>query len=178
MSGRAISTTTSGPMRTPTLTAIRAAEVSRACSSAVQALEHAIESVDKIAAADRPLRTARRHCCKLLRDLPYAIEKLRGIDLRVLVNRIYKPIGVHAEYGRNWWARYENWPHLHFTLKGEQKAAVVRPGAWKSLFFDGEGLWTGRSCFVAHLLRLRVLHPLISGGRVAELPQGGRGAGR
>jgi len=177
MKGRAISTPKFDPTRTPTLAAIRAPEVSRVFGSAVQGLEHDFELVDKTAAADGPLGTAGRHCCELRRNLRDR-EVAGQFNPRVLVNRMYKTVEVNAEYGGNWWARYEDWRRLHFTLKSEQQATVVRPGAWKVLFFDGEGPWTGRSCAVAYLLRVWALHSLMSGDRVAELLQGGRGAGQ
>jgi hypothetical protein len=156
------------PMRGPKRNVDRP---SRAFDSAVQAVTHAISLVEQTAGANGHARTVRRPHWELRRDLPYAIERVPGTDLRIPVNRMYKPVGVHAEYGCNWWANYEDWPHLHFALTDEQQAAVVRPGAWKALFLDGEGPWTSRSCAVAYLARLRALRALVAGDHVAELLQ-------
>lgn len=89
--------------------------------------------------------------------LPYCAHEA-GDDMRILLNRYYKPVGTTSRER----VRYEAYPHLHLSMSGAALSEITHRGSSAGyLFNDGCPPWRSRSDAQSYLERLRRLRDLI-----------------
>jgi hypothetical protein len=136
------------------------ADISRSHASAAAAVHHAITLLEATLAHGKQSIHSGDIFLALRRDLPYVLQPMEKSELRILVNRQYKPVGCNLPDGQKW-VRYEDYPNLHFHLTETQIANVVCPPYQSGLFGDGCPPWYEREDAVAYLERLRKLYELL-----------------
>jgi hypothetical protein len=135
------------------------ADISKSHPSAAAAVRHAIALLEATLAHGKSGHSPQIFLA-LRRDLPYVLQRMQKSDLRILVNRQYKPVGCNLlDSGK--WVRYEDYPNLHFQLSDAEVASVVCPPYDSGLFGDGCQPWYEREDAVAYLDRLRDVHELL-----------------
>lgn len=91
--------------------------------------------------------------------LPYEVKAVAG-NVRILVNRNYKPIGQTTDA----WADYAKFDHLHLALSQDQVALVSRRRSDQGYFFDDAcPPWNSRRDAEEYLKKLRCLYSVIVG---------------
>lgn len=96
---------------------------------------------------------------EMRRWLPYCVHEVKG-DVRILVNRRYKPVGLLNDD----WAQYSEFQHLHVSLGDKQLEAFAHRGSSPGyLFNDGCPPWSSRTDAENYLNRLRILQATLKG---------------
>jgi hypothetical protein len=143
----------------------RTVEVSSICAShasALEAVDHAIRSVEAALAKPRYVvpKGETKAYLEMRRDLPYIIHETDLPETQILVNRDYKPLGDNARTGERW-VKYEDFKNMHVRLTTAEIKSVVSDGRERGLFGDGNPPWAGRRGAEAYLERLKRLRVIL-----------------
>lgn len=127
-------------------------------TSARNAVDFAIDYVTCLLAVPRfKIYAATRVYIEMRRWLPYCALPIND-ETRILVNRLYKPVGQVTKD----WAEYEEFQHLHLRLDNEQVQTYAhRNSSAGYLFNDGNSPWTSRADAEAYLQRLCPLREML-----------------
>lgn len=136
------------------------ADLSRSFISPLNAVTVAIDYVTCLLTVPRfKLYTAASAYWEMRSWLPYSCETVED-DVRILVNRHYKPVGQVSKD----WADYKAFPHLHARLTDDQmRAFSARLTGLGYLFNDGCPPWDSRADAVIYLERLKRLQAALTG---------------
>ena len=134
-------------------------DISATHVSAFAAVSHAIAFLAELLAKSKyPVPKGETPLyLKMRRDFPYVIHETKDVDVQILVNRNYKPLGNSSRTAEDW-VDYEACKNGHVRLSRLQIDAVCAPEQDRSLFGDGNSPWNGKreaNAYMKRLLKLR-----------------------